>query len=258
MDHKIFTVKEMLKKTSLQNPKLYYEFSGDELEITKETENYYVLGLSSDGKRFRVIGPDTVRTGKLKLKKCAYLWEDSYPNYSYTFHCFFKNYYYLLKYHRDYKNRKDETWEYIQIPGNGNEIYINLMDDGNCFAMDDRQIRWIDQPDMALMHLKYDTFKKINVDKYFTKEVVSERSKRFSSLCFDFFDTEENLGYIRIHFNRQSEEIVVTTDGHIYESCFDRYENRETNRTLLRKYLGIKSEQAKKEFDYMIDAILNA
>lgn len=251
MNHKIFTVEEILKVTSLQNPKLYYNFSGDELEITQETENYYVLGLSSNGKGFNVIKSDAVRTGKLKLKKCAYLWEGDYGKYP-------NNWSYLLKYLDEYENRKDEIWQYIQVPEWKNEIYINLMDDGNCSAMDDRQIRWIDQPDMALMHLKVDTFKKINVDKYFTKEVVSERSKRFSSLCFDFFDTEENLGYIRIYFNRQSEEIVVTTDGHIYESWFDRYENRETNRTLLKEYLGIKSKQAKKEFDYMIDAILNA
>lgn len=251
MNHKIFTVKEILKKTSLQNPKLYYKFSDEELEITQETETYYVLGLSLDGKGFRVIEPDAVRTGKLKLKKCAYLWEDLYQRHPDTWH-------YLFNYYIDYENRKDETWEYIQILGNGDQIYINLMSDGECYAMDDRQIRWIDQPNMALMHLKFDTFKKINVDKYFTKEVVSERSKRFSSLCFDFYDTEENLGYIRIHFNRISEEIVVTTDGHIYESWFDRYENRETNRILLKEYLGIKSKQAQKEFDYMINAILNA
>ena len=187
----------------------------------------------------------------MQLKKYAYLWEDLYQRYPDTWH-------YLFNYYREYKNRKDETWEYIQILGNGDQIYINLMSDGECYAMDDRQIRWIDQPNMALMHLKFDTFKKINVDKYFTKEVVSERSKRFSSLCFDFYDTEENLGYIRIHFNRISEEIVVTTDRHIYESLFDRYENHETNRILLKEYLGIKSKQAQKEFDYMIDAILNA
>lgn len=253
MDHKIFTVKEMLKKTSLQNPKLYYNFSGDELEITQETENYYVLGLSSDGKGFNVIKSDAVRTGKLKLKKCAFIWESTYGKYP-------NSYDYLIKYNDEYENKKDEIWQYIQIPEWKNEIYINLMGDGNCYAMDDRQIRWIDQPDMALMHLKFNVSKKINIDQYYEMKNYGDLkiaySKKFKSLWFNFYNTE--IEYIGIHFNRQTEEIVVTTDGHIYESWFDRYESREINRILLKEYLGIKSKQAQKEFDYMIDAILKA
>lgn len=250
MNHKVYTVKEMLKKTSLMNPKLYCKFGYEEIPVTKEVENYYILGICNDGKGFYVIEPSAVRVGKLKLRKFAYLWEYPHKKHPDSFD-------YLFDYYRAYENRKDETWEYIQVPEWHDVIYINLMDDGNCYDMDDRQIRWIDQPDMVLMHLKFDTFKNINVDKYFKKEVVSAKSKRFRSLCFDFYDHDEENGYIRISFNRNSEAIIVTTDGTIY-GWFNRYEKRKTDRVLLKKQLGIKSKQAQKEFDYMIDAIINA
>lgn len=248
MVHKIFTVKEIIQKTGLKDLKCYNRFSYQKMDLAA-VQDYYVLDFDYDGKGIHAISPLEVKKGTLKLRRCAYVWGKGDAQF-----------WHLRKYYDDYENRKDETWEYLQLPVFcGYKIYIDLMGDGESYRLDDRQIRWIDQPNMALMRIKENAFNKIVINDRFDKRPsVSAYSNRFKSLWADFYDTEEDLGYIRVHFGNNSICFVVTKDKRIFESSYGRYEAHELNRVNVKEKLNIKSKKAKDELYYLLDAILNA
>ena len=248
MVHKILTVKEILQKTNIRNPKFYSEFSYKEMDLEK-VQNYYVLNITKDKNGFYIISPLSVRKGTLKIRRCAYVWASDTTKFDY-----------LRDYYDHYEERKDEEWEYLQLPVFcGLKIFVDLIGNGNSYLLDDRQIRWIDQPNMALMNLKEHTFNNIVLDDRFDKrQSISVYSRNFKSLYADFYDTEEDLGYIRFNFRNNSVCLAITKDKRIYESLSGRYEYHELNRVTVAEKLNIKSKKAKYELYYLLDAILNA
>lgn len=194
----------------------------------------------------------------LTLRKCAYIFDSTNTTYRYGTKEKIEKDRATLKVMRDYYENPEKLAEKIPYTTDeNNNIYITVNNEPH--RLNDLQIATIEnQDDNIINHRKIINREYIaNKTKCFHEWTkYSFYSNKFRTLQFEFFTDPEELGYIRVHFNRYYTTFIVDArTGELFTSG-EHGKHQPTTPEKVADYLNIISAAAKKEFYEIINIIM--
>lgn len=193
----------------------------------------------------------------LTLCKCAYIFDNTSGRFFYGTKEERERRNAVQKTLKEFYDNEQKRLEKIPYTKDDSDNII-IMLNGQPHRLNDLQIAHIDgEPENVINHRR-------NIDPAavlekaphfhsFTKD--SLYSNKFRTLNFEFFTGGDTLGYIRVHFNGNSDRFIIDDrTGELYTSGEHGRHERTTAMKICHR-LGIESEAAKKEFFEVITAI---
>lgn len=193
----------------------------------------------------------------LTLRKCAYIFDSSADRFFYgTSEQYAKKMAIRKELERFYYEPEKRLEKIPYTKDNDKNIIITI--NGEPHRLNALQIASIEgDPENVINHRQnIDPEKVLNACPSFEKRCTNDiRSKKYKSLYFEFYTGENELGYIRVHFNNNHEQFIINDrTGAIYTS--GEYGDHEpTTAAKIAERLNIKSNSAKSAFYEVINAI---
>lgn len=193
----------------------------------------------------------------LTLRKCAYIFDSTHGTYFYGTKEQYAKRAMTQKVLMEYYYNEQKRLEKIQYStdNNGN-IYIDI--NGEPHRLNALQIAHIDgDPDNVINHRRIIKTKDVAEKTKLFHQFLSNSlySNKFKTLEFEFFTGENELGYIRVHFNRNHEQFIIDDrTGELFTSG-EHGQHTPTTAANIRKRLEISSTAATKEFNEIINII---
>ena len=193
----------------------------------------------------------------LKLRKCAYIFDSTHGTFFYGTREQHAKRHAAQKALQEYYYNEEKRTEEIPYTtdGSGNPV-INL--NGENHRLNALQIASINgDPDNVINHRRQISAaaigEKTSLFHVFCRD--SLYSNKFKTLQFEFFTGPEELGYIRVHFNRNHEQFIIDDrTGELFTSG-EYGPHKPTTADAIRERLEITSAAAKKEFNEIISII---
>lgn len=201
---------------------------------------------------------------KIKLKKCAYIFDDTANTYTTAKDRERKNAIQkeLKKYYDDEELREKwidaeektiESWNGDTIK----RIYINI--NGLEIPLNALEIAQTNRPDDIHNNRKQKTLCGLNASKFDLHTYIENTraySRKFKTLEIEEFTGAGTLGYFRLHFNGACIKFIVDKrTGDIYTA--EGIEHKQTTRAALLDRLGPKSKGARDEINAIFDYLQN-
>lgn len=193
----------------------------------------------------------------LTLRKCAYIFDNTHGTYFYGTKEQHTKRAATQKILTEYYYNEQKRLEKIpySTDNNGN-IYIDI--NGEPHRLNALQIAHIDgDPDNVINHRRIIKTKEIAEKTKLFYQFLNNSlySNKFKTLTFEFFTGINELGYIRVHFNRNHEQFIIDDrTGKLFTSG-EHGQHTPTTAEHIRKRLEISSTAAKKEFNEIINII---
>jgi uncharacterized protein YlzI (FlbEa/FlbD family) len=193
----------------------------------------------------------------LTLRKCAYIFDSTHDTYFYGTKEQHSKRAATQKVLTEYYNNEQKRLEKIpySTDNNGN-IYIDI--NGEPHRLNALQIAHIDgDPDNVINHRRIIKTEEVAKKTKLFHQFISNSlySNKFKTLEFEFFTGKNELGYIRVHFNRNRERFIIDDrTGELFTSG-EYGVHQPTTAANIRKRLGISSTAAIKEFNEIINII---
>lgn len=193
----------------------------------------------------------------LSLRKCAYIFDNSYSNFFYGTKAQHAARMATQKAIKEYYESPEKRAEKIEYTTDENGNYIITVN-GQRHRLNALQIAAVhDEPESVINHRRnIDPDEIAKETPHFHRFCTNDLySNKYRTLQFEFFTGADALGYIRVHFNGWHEQFIIDDrTGEIYTSG-ENGQHKPTTAEYIRERLHIKSPAAIKEYNEMIAAI---